>query len=84
MEVLDTLSDGRLLDEIYAYETGWGLPSARDRHEIVAIMSAVEEEETQTEGTTRDLRGRPAAPGRRGRVTSERARGPTPGVVVSG
>jgi glutamate synthase (ferredoxin) len=50
VEVLDTLSDGRLLDEIYAYEPGWGLPSARDRHDIVAIMSAVDEEETQTEG----------------------------------
>jgi glutamate synthase (ferredoxin) len=50
VEVLDTLSDGRLLHEIYRYEPGWGLPSARDRADIIAIMSAVEEEETQTEG----------------------------------
>ncbi len=50
VEVLDTLSDGRLLDEVYAYEPGWGLPSARDRHDIVAIMSAVDEAETQTAG----------------------------------
>ena len=48
--MLDTLSDGRLLDEIYGYEPTWGFPSARDQQEITAIMSAVEEEEPRTEG----------------------------------
>ena len=50
VEVLDTLSDGRLLDQIYGYEAGWGFPSAQDQRAITAIMSAVEEEETQTQG----------------------------------
>ena len=50
VEILDTLAEGRLLDEVYGYEPGWGFPSARDRDQIVAIMSAVEEEETETEG----------------------------------
>jgi glutamate synthase domain-containing protein 2 len=50
VEVLDTLSDGRLLSEVYRYEDGWGLPSRRDREEIIAIMSAMPEEEARTEG----------------------------------
>ena len=50
VEVLDTLSHGALLDEIYGYEPGWGYPSARDRARIVAIMDAVDEEESRTEG----------------------------------
>jgi glutamate synthase (ferredoxin) len=50
VELLDTLSDGRLLSEVYRYEDGWGLPSRRDRDEIVAIMSAMPEEEARTEG----------------------------------
>ena len=50
VEVLDTLADGRLLDEVYGYEPGWGFPSARDREDIVRIMSRVEEEEARTEG----------------------------------
>lgn len=50
VEVLDTLAEGRFLHEIYGYQPGWGFPSAADRDEIVAIMSATDEEETQTEG----------------------------------
>jgi glutamate synthase (ferredoxin) len=50
VEVLDTLSDGRLLDEIYRYEPDWGFPSAHDQREITAIMSAVDEAESHTEG----------------------------------
>ena len=50
VEVLDTLAEGRFLHEIYGYRSGWGFPSAADRDEIVAIMSATDEEETQTEG----------------------------------
>jgi glutamate synthase (ferredoxin) len=50
VEVLDTLSDGRLLDEVYAYEDGWGYPSAADRDEIARIMAATDEPETRTEG----------------------------------
>ena len=50
VEILDTLAEGRLLDEVYGYEPGWGFPSPQDRDQIVAIMSAAEEEETETEG----------------------------------
>jgi glutamate synthase domain-containing protein 2 len=50
VEVIDNLADGRLLDEVYGYEPDWGYPSARDREQIVAIMAATDEEETQTEG----------------------------------
>ena len=50
IEVVDTLAEGRLLDQVYGYEPGWGLPSAADRDEIVRIMAAVDEEEAQTEG----------------------------------
>ena len=50
VELLDTLADGRLLDEVYGYEPGWGLPSKADRDEIAAIMSRMPEEEARTEG----------------------------------
>jgi glutamate synthase (ferredoxin) len=50
VEILDTLAEGRMLDDVYGYEPGWGFPSPRDRDEIVAIMSATTEPETQTEG----------------------------------
>jgi glutamate synthase (ferredoxin) len=50
VEILDTLAEGRLLDDVYGYEPGWGFPAARDRDEIVAIMSATTEEQSHTEG----------------------------------
>ncbi|GAA2141549.1 FMN-binding glutamate synthase family protein [Nocardioides koreensis] len=50
VEVLDTLSEGRFLDEIYGYEPGWGFPSAPDLASIRAIMAAADEDESQTEG----------------------------------
>ena len=50
LEVLDTLSEGRLLDQVYGYEPGWGYPSAQDRDEIARIMAVTEEEEAETEG----------------------------------
>jgi glutamate synthase (ferredoxin) len=50
VEVLDTLSDGRLLDAVYDYRPGWGFPSEHDREQIVAIMAATDEAEAQTEG----------------------------------
>jgi glutamate synthase domain-containing protein 2 len=50
VEILDNLSEGRLLDEVYGYETGWGYPSARDRDRLIAIMAATEEPEARTEG----------------------------------
>lgn len=50
IEILDTLADGRLLDEVYGYQPGWGFPSAVDRDEIRRLMAAVEEPEVETEG----------------------------------
>ncbi|MDF1605286.1 FMN-binding glutamate synthase family protein [Nocardioides sp. YIM 152315] len=50
VEVLDQLTEGRLLDEVYGYEPGWGFPSARDREEVERIMAASAEDETRTEG----------------------------------
>jgi hypothetical protein len=50
VEVLDNLSDGRLLDEVYGYEPGWGYPSRSDQDRIIAIMSETEEPEAETEG----------------------------------
>lgn len=50
VEILSTLADGRLLDEIYGYEPGWGLPSVADRERIVAVMERTDEDETRTEG----------------------------------
>ena len=50
VEVLDTLSEGRLLDEIYGYEPGWGYPSARTATRSGAIMAATDEDEAETEG----------------------------------
>ncbi|KAA1423324.1 FMN-binding glutamate synthase family protein [Mumia zhuanghuii] len=50
VEIIDTLSRGQLLDAVYGYEPGWGFPSARDRDDIVAIMTATDEEEAATVG----------------------------------
>jgi glutamate synthase (ferredoxin) len=50
VEILDTLADGRLLDEVYDYEPGWGFPSAADREGIRRIMAGIDEEEAGTEG----------------------------------
>ncbi|MEI5674851.1 MULTISPECIES: FMN-binding glutamate synthase family protein [unclassified Nocardioides] len=50
IEVLSTLSEGRLLHDVYGYEPGWSLPSVDDRRSIIEIMSRTEEPESRTEG----------------------------------
>lgn len=50
VEVFDTLSEGRTLDDIYQYRAGWGFPSKPDRDRLTAMMAATEEPEIQTEG----------------------------------
>ena len=50
VEVLDNLSEGKLLNQIYGYEPGWGYPSAEDRDEIARIMATTDEQEAETEG----------------------------------
>jgi glutamate synthase domain-containing protein 2 len=57
VEILEAQGAGRLLDEVFGYEPGWGFPSPRDREEIVAIMSALPEEETRTEGPPETAEG---------------------------
>jgi glutamate synthase (ferredoxin) len=50
IEILDNLSDGRLLDEVYGYQPGWGLPEPAEAERLIAMMRATEEEELGTEG----------------------------------
>jgi glutamate synthase domain-containing protein 2 len=50
IEVVDTLSEGRLLDHIYGYEPEWGYPSEADRDRIARVMAGTDEEEVATEG----------------------------------
>jgi glutamate synthase domain-containing protein 2 len=50
VEVLDTLSEGKLLDQLYGYEPDWGFPSSQDQEVIARIMAATDEEEAETEG----------------------------------
>ncbi|MGY1700415.1 FMN-binding glutamate synthase family protein [Geodermatophilus sp. SYSU D00766] len=40
VEVLTGRTASTPLGEVYGYETGWGLPSAADREQIVAVMTA--------------------------------------------
>lgn len=50
VEIVDVLTDGRMLEHIYSYEPGWGLPSAADTERIAEIMATTDEEEAHTEG----------------------------------
>ncbi len=50
VEILDNLSDGRLLDEVYRYSPGWGLPTDADAAQLVALMESSDEAEVHTEG----------------------------------
>ncbi len=50
VEILDTLADGRLLDEVYGYQPGWGFPSLADQRAIRQLMETAEEPEIETEG----------------------------------
>jgi glutamate synthase domain-containing protein 2 len=50
VEIIDNLAHGTLLTDVYGYDPAWGYPSTSDRQAIVDIMSAVDENETETEG----------------------------------
>ncbi len=50
VEIIDMLADGKLLDQVYAYQPGWGFPSDADVRAVVALMEDVDEEELETEG----------------------------------
>ncbi len=62
VEILDTLVEGRLLEDLYGYQPGWGRPSAADCDEITRIMTAVDDPAPRTEG--------PPATGHDGPATS--------------
>jgi glutamate synthase domain-containing protein 2 len=50
VEIVDTVSRGRPLQEVYAYRPGWGLPGEALEREIVALMSARSEPTKDSEG----------------------------------
>ncbi len=50
VEILDNLSDGRLLHQVYGYQPGWGFPSKADQARLVALMEGTDEPEVDTEG----------------------------------
>ena len=71
IEVLENLSGGALLEDVYGYRPGWGYPSERDRHDIVAIMCDDHRTGVQHRGSTRD--GGARRPHRRRRLEDVRA-----------
>jgi len=50
VEILDTLSTGSLLSEVYGYQPGWGFPSEADQAAVVALLQTRDEAEVETEG----------------------------------
>jgi hypothetical protein len=49
-EVLDTLTAGRSLQEVYGYRPGWGVPSQADQDALVSLMRSHDEAEVAVEG----------------------------------
>ncbi len=61
IEILDTLTDGRMLHEVYGYEPSWGFPSAADQRELITLMASAKEDEVETEGPAEtDVDGEPS------------------------
>ena len=50
IEILDTLSEGKLLNDVYGYQPGWGLPGSKDQQRLATLMRAHDEPEVETEG----------------------------------
>ena len=49
VEVLDTLTDGRFLDEVYGYHPGWGQVSEEQRKAVTSIMTGAPEGDSRPE-----------------------------------
>jgi len=71
VEILDTLTDGRMLHEVYGYQPDWGYPSETDQQDLIELMKTANEEEVDTEGpretapkgeSTDDLAGEETTP----------------------
>jgi len=50
VEILENLSEGRLLHEVYGYQQSWGYPSPQDQARLLALMETQDEAEVETEG----------------------------------
>ncbi len=50
VEILENLSGGALLNEVYGYQSGWGLPAQADLQKLLALMESHDEAEVETEG----------------------------------
>ncbi|MBA2559036.1 MAG: FMN-binding glutamate synthase family protein [Propionibacteriales bacterium] len=50
VEMVDNLADGRLLDEVYGYQPGWGVPSDGQEAALLRILQSRDEDEVRTEG----------------------------------
>jgi glutamate synthase domain-containing protein 2 len=50
VEIVDTVSRGRKLREVYEYRSGWGVPGAALEDEVVQLMSSRQERAKTTQG----------------------------------
>jgi glutamate synthase domain-containing protein 2 len=50
VEIINELTDGHVLDEVYGYRPGWGYPSDADVAAVIELMEGVDEDEVETEG----------------------------------
>ncbi len=50
IEILENLSSGSMLHEVYGYQPGWGFPSQADQQRLLALMQTQDEAEVETEG----------------------------------
>jgi glutamate synthase domain-containing protein 2 len=57
VEIVDTVSRGRSLRDVYGYQPGWGLPGARLEQEIIALMSGQREPAADVEGPPETAEG---------------------------
>jgi glutamate synthase (ferredoxin) len=50
IEILTDLSEGRMLDAVYGYQPGWGVPAAPDREDLIRLMQSRDEPEAHIQG----------------------------------
>jgi glutamate synthase domain-containing protein 2 len=57
VEIVDTVSRGRKLRDVYEYRPGWGLPSAALEEEVVRLMSGRRERPKSSQGPPETAEG---------------------------